>query len=165
VRPDAIVVPLGSGGTAAGLLLGLWLAEWNTDVCAVRVTDPWWTNHPRVMRLVHRTAAVLRRHGRRVRPGQARLRVVKDQLGPGYGHLTEAGRAAAEMARGVGIKLDGTYSAKAWAALQALAPSFPRLCFWHTFDARLVSGPPLEHALLRQARAYSESLWPHPTSI
>jgi 1-aminocyclopropane-1-carboxylate deaminase/D-cysteine desulfhydrase-like pyridoxal-dependent ACC family enzyme len=163
--PDAVVVPLGSGGTTAGLLLGFWLARRAIEVCAVRVTDPWFANRHSVLSLVARTKRLLRRHGLAVVPGRASLRIVKDQLGGGYGHATPAGVRARQLMSRAGLVLDATYGAKAAAALASLAPSFPRLCFWHTFDTRLVSGPPFEHPLLREARVHAESLWPHPMSI
>jgi D-cysteine desulfhydrase len=161
-RPDAIVVPLGSGGTAAGLLLGCWLAGWRVESCAVRVTDPWFANRRRVLRLARRTARLLRRHGLNVVPGPAGLRVVADQLGRGYGHATGAADSARAAFADAGIILDGTYTAKAAAALRSLAASFPHLCFWHTFDIRLLSALPIEHPLLREARNHAESLWPQP---
>jgi len=163
-QPDAVVVPLGSGGTAAGLLLGFWIAGRGIDVCGVRVTDAWFANRFTVMRLVQRTARLLESHGLRVVPGGARLHLVKDQLGAGYGHETPAATQALRDAATAGLVLEATYGAKAFAALKSLAPSFPRLCFWHTFDARLVAGTPLEHPLLREARANAESLWPPPKS-
>lgn len=162
--PDAIVVPLGSGGTAAGLLTGAWLAGLECTVAAVRVTDAWFANHLTVMRLVRRTVALLGRLGLRVTRGKARLLVVKDQLGSGYGRGTAMSRAAVALAAPAGLVLEETYGAKAYAALGALAPSFPRLTFWHTFDARVVAAPPADHPLLREARQHAESLWPLPIS-
>jgi len=35
--PDTIVVPLGTGGTAAGIALGVAWLGWSTEVVAVRV--------------------------------------------------------------------------------------------------------------------------------
>lgn len=162
--PSALVVPLGSGGTAAGLLLGAWMAGLDLTVCAVRVTDAWFANRFRVLGLVRRTQRLLRRLGFPVTPGVARLQVVADQLGAGYGRSTAMSRDARARAATAGLDLEETYGAKAFAALGALAPSFPRLCFWHTFDARLVLGPPVDHPLLSQARLHAESLWPHPKS-
>lgn len=163
--PDAVVVPLGSGGTAAGLLLGFWIAGRRIDVCAVRVTSAWFVNRLVVTRLLRRTAALLGRHGLRVRNGAARLHVVKDQIGRGYGHGTTFSAQAEKLVSGEGLALESTYGAKAFAAIRSLAPSFPRLCFWHTFDARLASALPVEHPLLCEARIHAESLWPHPKSI
>jgi D-cysteine desulfhydrase len=162
--PDAIVVPLGSGGTTAGLLLGFWIAGREIDICGVRVTDAWFCNRFSVMRLVRRTARLLAAHGLLIRQGSARLRIIKDQFGTGYGHETVAAAQAQRVATVEGVVLETTYGAKAFAAIRSLAPSFPHICFWHTFDTRLVSAPPVEHPLLREARLHAESLWPHPKS-
>lgn len=162
--PDAIVVPLGSGGTAAGLLLGFWIAGRAVEICAVRVTDAWFANRFTVMRLLKRTAKLLASHGLVVAQGTARLRIVKEQVGAGYGHPTPAAAEAQSIAAGDGLVLENTYGAKAFAAIKSIGPSFPRVCFWHTFDTRLVSAPPVEHSLLREARLHAESLWPHPKS-
>lgn len=160
-RPDAIVVPLGSGGTAAGLLVGCWIAGWDVDICAVRVADPWLASRGRVMRLVRAILEQLEAFGLRLTPGRARLRVIGDQLGAGYGHPTAAAVAACHSLAEHGISVDLTYGAKTYAALRTLAASFRRPCFWHTFDQRLRSREMAEHPLLRKARAYAESSWPH----
>lgn len=162
---QAIVVPLGSGGTAAGLLLGMWLAGWPVKICAVRVTDPWFANRRRVMSLVERTASLLRRSGLSVRSRAATLRVIGDQLGPGYGYPTPQAFLARDRFEEAGISVDLTYGAKACAALGQLASSFRHLCLWHTFDARLASRPESEHFLLHEARRHAETLWPLPKSI
>jgi D-cysteine desulfhydrase len=53
-------------------------------------------------------------------PGGARLRLRADQVGQGYGVLTEAARAAlADAARYAGVILDPVYTAKAFAGLCA----------------------------------------------
>ena len=164
-RPDAIVVPFGSGGTAAGLLVGMWIAGWKVDICAVRVTDPWFANRRRVRALARRTIRLLGAAGLSVGEGSASLRIVGDQLGSGYGHPTPEALRARDALAEVGVTVDLTYGAKAAAALVSLATSFRRLCFWHTFDGRLASQPEREHPLLRQARGYAETLWPLPKSI
>ncbi len=163
-RPDAIVVPLGSGGTAAGLLIGFQLARWPVQLCAVRVTDPWFAHRRRVLALARATSRLLRRHGATMSGTLPPLRVIGDQLGPGYGHPTPPAEAALACMARVGITLDLTYGAKACAALTALAPSFRRLCFWHTFDPRLASPTAVPHPLLAIARTRAESLWPQPKS-
>lgn len=163
-RPEAIVVPLGSGGTAAGLLVGAWLAGWDVEICAVRVADPWFAHRRRVLALVRQTLRLLRAHGAEAPRGPARLRVLGEYLGDGYGHSTSDALHAKSLAATSGISLDLTYGAKAFAALTPLSASFRRICFWHTFDQRLASRPGDEPPLLREARAYAESLWPHQKS-
>lgn len=157
-RPDAIVVPYGSGGTAAGLLVGADLIGWPVTIVAVRVTDPWFTTRGRILSLAARTRALLGAPA-----GAAALRLDGAQLGAGYGHDTAtAARARARLAER-GVVLDATYSAKACAAVRGLAGSFRHVCFWHTFDPSLVA-PPMDHPVLRDAHRYAESLWPPPTS-
>lgn len=163
-RPEAIVVPLGSGGTSAGLLVGAWLAGWDVEICAVRGTDPWFANRRRVLALATGTLQLLRKFGLEVRPGVARLRVVAEFLGDGYGHPTSAALRSVSLAGAAGLALEHTYGAKAFSALTQLSTSFRHICFWHTFDQRLVAGSLSEHPLLREARAYAESLWPHQKS-
>ncbi len=164
-RPDAVIVPCGSCGTAAGLLLGFGMARWQVTVCAVRATEPWYATERRVLGLAGRAHDLLRRSGMVSRPELPPLRLIADQLGPGYGHPTPAARRAQRWMAGVGLTVDLTYTAKAAAALARLGASFPRLLFWHTFDTRLVHTPVLDHPLLHRAHLCAESLWPHQKLI
>jgi D-cysteine desulfhydrase len=163
-RPDAIVVPLGSGGTAAGLLLGCQLAHLPVTICAVRVASPWIASERRVRALAARTRRLLRRHGLNFPDVDPPLIVIKHQFGSGYGHPTVGAVAASARLAREGIVADLSYTAKSAAALGDLAASFPHLCLWHTFDPRLAPPPAVELPLLRQARTYAESLWPPPKS-
>lgn len=163
-RPDAIVVPVGSGGTAAGLLLGCQIAHLPVTICAVRVASPLIASERRVLTLVARTRRLLRRHGLNLPELKPRLIVIKHHLGAGYGHPTAGATAASALLAREGIAADLSYTAKSAAALGDLAASFPHLCLWHTFDPRLAPPPAVELPLLRQARAYAESLWPLPKS-
>ncbi len=132
--PDAIVVPLGSGGTTAGLVLAMAALGWPTAVAAVRVAPAVIANRWRVARLTRGAVHLLGSHGVMFRVPRSALRVV-DGLGAGYGHPTPAGEVALELAARHGVSLDSTYSAKAFAALAALPAGFRRVVFWHTFAA------------------------------
>lgn len=136
--PARIVVPLGSGGTTAGLLAGLALTELPTTIVAARVVPRLVANRWHVLRLARAASRVLRRlTGERLpRPSAARLTIVQDVFGGAYGRETGRGREAAERCRACsGIRLDPTYSAKALAAALALGDGSPTL-FWLTYDAR-----------------------------
>ena len=163
-RPDAIVVPLGSGSTAAGLWLGCQIARLPATICAVRVASPFIASRRRIFRLIARTRHLLQQRGLDLPDFDVPLVVITDQLGAGYGHPTGAASAVLTQLAQAGITADLTYSAKAAAALGPLAASFPHLCFWHTFDPRLALPPAMHHPLLHQARTYAESLWPLPKS-
>jgi D-cysteine desulfhydrase len=160
--PDLVVVPLGSGGTAAGLVAGFDLAGWDLTVCGVAVAPRWATGRARVERLTRGVQRLLGRSGVTLRRRRVAFRVVWSQLGSGYGHPTARGAAAQQRLAELPLMVDQCYGAKTFAALPDLAGSFRRPCFWHTFDARLGTLPPAgpEHPLLRIAREHAESLWP-----
>jgi D-cysteine desulfhydrase len=122
-EPAHVVVPVGTGGTAAGLALGFQIAGLRSRVVGVVVNDQLRLDGRVIARLARRTAALLERRGARL--GQLRLEpgmldLTREQIGAGYGHPTEAaGRAAARAAED-GLSLDPVYTAKAMAGLLAL---------------------------------------------
>jgi L-cysteate sulfo-lyase len=107
-----VVVALGTGGTMAGLV-GALRAERVLGVDVGATADP----ETRVLRML----ADMATHGATAAfPGQSSLRVRRDQVGPGYGILTAAARAAlVDAARWEGIILDPVYTAKALSGLAA----------------------------------------------
>jgi D-cysteine desulfhydrase len=122
-EPTQVVVPVGTGGTAAGLALGFQLAGLPTQVIGVVVNDQLRLDAPVLARLARRTAALLERRGARLgrlqlEPGM--LDLTRDQIGAGYGHPTEAASRAASAAAEEGLSLDPVYTAKAMAGLLAL---------------------------------------------
>lgn len=164
-RPAQIVVPLGSGGTAAGLILGLSIARLEVPVIGVQVTPRIVANRSNVMGLVRRTIALIERTtGLRVDRLDARqrrdaLHIARNAYGGAYGRPIPAGRDAADwLARHANIALDQTYSAKAFAVALALAQTAPAktasgknapantpragdrpTLFWNTFDGRVLA--------------------------
>jgi D-cysteine desulfhydrase len=133
--PDAIVVPLGTGGTAAGIALGVAWLGWSTRVVAVRVAPRLVANRRRTLRLARKAARLLEARGVPISNPQSAIRIdVVDGLGSGYGHPTPAGERAAAVAAEHGLRLDPTYGAKAFAALvQRATYNVQRVVFWHTF--------------------------------
>lgn len=129
---DAIVVPSATGGTQAGLLVGSRACGAGTIVHGVAVARPAEELRGLVAALVRELGAI---DGL---PLVGRHEIVVDgaQLGPGYGHPTEAAAAAtALLARTEGILVDPIYTAKALAGLIAAARdgtlAGPRVLFWH----------------------------------
>ncbi len=136
--PDAILTPLGTGGTAAGLLLGMRALEWPTCVVGVRVAPAAVANRWRTWWLARAAVRLLRVHGfsdfHLSMTMLAQGLWVVDGLGGGYGHPTTAGEAARRRAEGHGLILDSTYGAKGLAALPRLRErGFLDVVFWHTF--------------------------------
>ena len=141
-EPAAVYVALGSGGTAAGLLVGLRLAGLRTRVRAVHVNDQLRLSERTVLRLARRTVALLRKRGAPIpdlRLGVADVEVVRGFLGGGYGHATPEAAAAMARARDEeGLTLDPVYTGKAMAALlarQAEAGAAKPALYWHTYNA------------------------------
>ena len=114
---DAIYVPYGSGGTAAGLAVGLALGGCTAPVRAVAVVERVYAPDLRLFSLVRQAQSALRALG--VAPAPVNLQVVRSQLGGGYAHATAASIAAAEALNAAGIAGEPVYTGKALAALAA----------------------------------------------
>ena len=122
-EPARVVVPVGTGGTAAGLALGFQLAGMRTRVVGVVVNDQLRLDAPVLARLARRTAKLLERRGAglgRLRLEPDMLDLTRDQIGAGYGHPTETAKRAAALAAEEQLSLDPVYTAKAMACLLAL---------------------------------------------
>jgi 1-aminocyclopropane-1-carboxylate deaminase/D-cysteine desulfhydrase-like pyridoxal-dependent ACC family enzyme len=141
--PDAIVVTVGSGGTAAGIVAGLALAGVKTVVVGVVVAAPVWFVRFWTRRLVRATYAAAGGTDPRAL-ANVPLELVTSQLGKGYGEPTDAARRALEVGEKAGLHLDLTYTAKCFAgALECVQSArFENVLYWHT-----LSSAPLEPLL------------------
>ncbi len=138
--PRSVYVALGSGGTAAGLALGLALAGLPTEVRAVLVTDIFPPSEARLIRMAGAAWRWLRSRGAHVPkvPPSLHLRVVHGFQGRGYGWPSPPAEAWRQRFAGAeGVWLDATYTAKCVhgmiATLEAESAKGPVL-FWHTFS-------------------------------
>jgi D-cysteine desulfhydrase len=146
-EPALIYVALGSMGTAAGLMLGLAAAGLKSRVVPVRTIEERLASPGRMRRLMRGTISLLRRMDPSFphvpAPGPD-LEIRNDCLGEGYARFTpEAVRARALVRERAGIELNGTYSAKAFAALLADARNGKldgkTVLFWNTYNSRALS--------------------------
>jgi 1-aminocyclopropane-1-carboxylate deaminase/D-cysteine desulfhydrase-like pyridoxal-dependent ACC family enzyme len=137
--PKRVVVPLGTGGTTAGLALGFALAGVETTIVGARVVPRIVGRISRVRRLARATATLIARlTGERVPPGMVDVRIADGVYGGAYGRpLAAAGSPSRLLAR-LGLKMDPTYSAKALVAAIESAQTGDTL-FWMTFDSRWIT--------------------------
>ncbi|MBF4510360.1 MAG: pyridoxal-phosphate dependent enzyme [Aeromicrobium sp.] len=140
--PDCVYVAMGSMGTAAGITLGLSVAEFPTEVRAVQVTPESVASAGRLGDLIEATADAMCAFD----PGcgctvsvSTNVRVVDRYVADGYGTPTPESRRAMELGASAGLVLDETYTAKTLAAIIADAEagmlSEARVVFWDTFDS------------------------------
>lgn len=148
-EPASVVVAAGTLGTAAGLALGFAIAGLETRIKAVRITARIVTNERVLTRLIRGTQDLLRRAGAKIDVAAgaiARVELLHDHIGRGYGLETEEGTQATRHFHRHGILLDPTYTAKAAAAFMARAGDLPKpLLFWQTLSA---AEPPAAGAVL-----------------
>ena len=140
--PVRLYVANGTMGTIAGLALGFALTGADVEVHAVRVTSAAYANPEATHRLMQRTVRMLRR----IDPGfpetlssRARIRFRDEFAGDGYTRPTLASREAIAVAHErLGLELENTYTAKAFAAvLHDLARTDDAcLAFWNTYNAQ-----------------------------
>ncbi len=144
--PDRLYVANGTMGTAAGLALGLALANVPTEIHAVRVTHERIANPTSMRRLIDKTAAMMNRLDPTVPAdiaARTKLRFRDEFFGDGYAQSNPATDRAIEFGREeIGLTLDSTYSGKAMAALlhdvsrAELAGS--KMMFWNTYNSRVL---------------------------
>lgn len=129
-EPAEVWCALGTGGTAAGLLVGLRLEGLRTRVRTVHVNDQLKLSEATVLRLARKAAA---RAG--VEGELDGVDVVHGYLGAGYGHGTpEAARAIERVAVAENVALDPVYTGKTMAALLDRLPETDGpVLYWHTY--------------------------------
>lgn len=140
--PKVVFVAVGTCGTMAGLVLGLRLAGARTQVIGVQVAPSAFASSKAVLRLAQKTLKLMRQHDRSVPKVELTLAdVTMDRVhyGQGYGHPTDAGRAALKLvAETEDITLDATYTGKAFGGLldylKTESEKEPVL-FWNTFNS------------------------------
>lgn len=142
-EPDQVVVPLGTMGTAVGLLIGFRAAGLKTRVVPVRVASDKYGNEKKFAVLFRKTVALLHR----LDPSFPQIEISADEIcithdyfGERYALFTEKGMAAVDLvAESEGIRLEGTYTGKAMAALidhvRNYSPAREVILFWNTCNA------------------------------
>ncbi len=130
---DAIVHAVGSGGTTAGLELGVRRSGLSADPIGIPVCDDAAYFRPHIAKLCADTSA---RYDLDLSVPPDEIELWDGHTGPGYGLTTPAQlRTLAQAARRDGLLLDPVYTSKAWAGmLDRIADGWdaPTILFLHT---------------------------------
>lgn len=139
--PSHIFVPCGSGATVAGMLLGCKLMGLKTRIVAVAI-EPQNENFivNTINNLFIQTNRFLSNLDNSIpllSYNDKDLTLSYDFAGPSYGIFTQEGKEAFRLLKEIeDISLDGTYSAKSFAALLEQSQSLPKdaaVLFWNTY--------------------------------
>jgi len=142
-EPDVIYVAIGTMGTTVGLQIGLALQKLKTQVIPIRIVPEKFANPKDLTHLFQDTLTLLRDKGVDVEKAKGAIDkcVIRDDFyGTEYALFTEAGVEAMLMANQLaGLKLDGTYTGKALAALIADGRKGELknkdVLFWNTYNS------------------------------
>lgn len=143
-EPEMIFVPLGTMGTAVGLMIGLKAVGLKTRVVAVRVADKKYGNKEKFVKLFKKTLALIHSFDPsfpHVEISDDEVDIRHDFFGEQYARFTEEGMTAVDLvAKSERIKLDGTYTGKAMAAIinhfKYHGKRNEVILFWNTYNAR-----------------------------
>jgi 1-aminocyclopropane-1-carboxylate deaminase/D-cysteine desulfhydrase-like pyridoxal-dependent ACC family enzyme len=141
-KPEHVFVATGSMGTVAGLKVGFALTGLDTDLICVRVTEKSMTDEKKTAKLCNKTLDLLRSHSKEIPELQIKpedIHMVHEFAGPCYGSVTEEGLEAVRIiGETEGIKLETTYTAKAFACMidyikngKVTGP----ILFWNTYNS------------------------------
>jgi D-cysteine desulfhydrase/L-cysteate sulfo-lyase len=157
---DAIVVPIVSGGTLAGLSLGAAISGWKGRLIGISASDPSARAIQRVNMPRRAAAEILGVASETIE--QIPLLIDDRFIGKGYGIPTPEGIQAIELlACQEGLLLDPVYTGKAMAGLLALVREnyfdgdVKNLLFWHTGGSvALHAYPEIADDLDRKSKIY-----------
>lgn len=136
--PTHIYVPVGSCGTAAGLLLGCKMAGLNIHIIAVAVEPDadFAAGINTLFKKINTLLCTIDPSLPHYSYTQDDITVMNDFAGPNYGVFTPEGNEAARIMHELeDIQLEGTYTAKACAAMLSDAQKYQDriMLFWNTY--------------------------------
>ncbi len=154
--PDSVYVASGTMATCVGLAAGFALAGWGTQVAAVRVTVPPYTSMERARAMRQGIGELLRECGIALPEWDTRRFSLREEFfGGEYArHTPDSAAAVREAWERWGLRLEGTYTGKAMAALLRDARAGElrekRVVFWNTYNS---------HRELFEGTGDEESAW------
>jgi len=147
LEPDYIYLSIGSMGSAIGLILGLKVLGLKSKVISIRVVDHKYSNLKKMMKLFKKVNNYLHN----IEPSFPIIKITAkdfnirhDFFGKQYGLFTKQGVEAAKLIQeNEGIMLDGTYTAKTFAAvindIEKNNFNDKVILFWNTYNSNDLS--------------------------
>ncbi len=138
-EPQRIYIPFATGGSVAGLLIGLALAGATARVVAVQTVEGLIANRRRLEHLVKDTLTLLGLGSGAFDASMRHLELIESRyLGRGYRDVPVETKTAMSIAAQHGLSLEPAFSGKAFAAMLGALPCCPDggLLFWNTHDSR-----------------------------
>ncbi|MGE4489301.1 MAG: 1-aminocyclopropane-1-carboxylate deaminase/D-cysteine desulfhydrase, partial [Kiritimatiellales bacterium] len=138
IRPDVIYIPMGTGGTVAGLLTGFLLTDFKPRIEAIRVVEREFRDETHVKKLCDELCEML---GIEQRVADEDIVIRDEFFGDGYGIPTQEGREAVEIFQTLEkTVLENTYTGKTVAALlhdlRSGALDGQTVLYWNTLNSR-----------------------------
>lgn len=138
IQPDVIYVPMGTGGTLAGLLTGFLLTDIRPRIEAIRVVERSFRDETHVKALCDELCEKL---GIELRVQMDDIIIRDEFFGEGYGIPTPAGQQAVEDFHTFeGVIMENTYTGKTVAALlhdlRAGVLDGQTVLYWNTLNSR-----------------------------
>jgi 1-aminocyclopropane-1-carboxylate deaminase/D-cysteine desulfhydrase-like pyridoxal-dependent ACC family enzyme len=156
LKPDVIYVPMGTGGTVAGLLTGFLLTDFKPRIEAIRVVERSFRDETHIKTLCDELCDKL---GIEQRVAMEDIIIRDEFFGDGYGIPTPEGQAAVECFQTLeNVTLENTYTGKTVAALLHDLHSGQldnqTVLYWNTLNARKLSADTDFHSLSEKFHAY-----------
>ena len=138
IQPDVIYLPMGTGGTYAGLLSGFLLTDFRPRIEAVRVVEHAFRDESHIKKLCDELCAML---GIDQSITERDIIIRDDFFGKGYGIPTTESREAVELFQTLeNVTLENTYTGKAAAALlhdlRSGRLAGQTVIYWNTLNSR-----------------------------
>ena len=141
-RPDFVYLPLGTMSTAIGLAIGMAAVGAHTRVVGVRVTPEAVASEAKLIEMIEEAVKRLRELDPTFPDlgyGDLTFSMRDDWFEPGYGVVTRETEEAVSIAAALGLKLETTYTGKAFAALVDDARdgilAGKQVMFWDTYNS------------------------------
>jgi D-cysteine desulfhydrase len=144
-EPDRIYIATGTMGSAVGLAIGLAMADIQSQVEAVRVSMRSICNEQLMHQLLKKTIAMMNRLDETVSKeliSRTNIRLRHLFFAGGYAHRdADTDNALKFASEHLDLRLDGTYTGKAMAALLSDAGETPneQVLFWNTYNSKPLS--------------------------